>query len=79
MPNYAIKNNVVVVSHEVNIGHIDNEKIFYMQAKGISKNDAIKIIINSMFAPIASTNINDIELNILFNSMKEKIQELLAL
>jgi len=45
-------NNVESAGHACTSGEIDEEQIFYMQSRGISKIDAIRMIIMGLFEPV---------------------------
>lgn len=51
-PVLEIMNNDVKCSHGVSIGKIDNEKLFYMMSRGISKEDATRTFIQGFLEPI---------------------------
>ncbi len=44
IPNLIVNNNEIVANHGISIGSIDEEELFYLMTKGISKNEAIKLI-----------------------------------
>lgn len=53
-PNLIINTNNIKAKHALAIGSLNKNHIFYLQNKGISKNDAIKLIIMSYFNVILS-------------------------
>ncbi|MGV8169377.1 MAG: SufD family Fe-S cluster assembly protein [Candidatus Nanoarchaeia archaeon] len=47
IPDLEIKNNNVKCSHSASITRLDEEKIFYLQTRGINKKEASALIINA--------------------------------
>ena len=47
-----IKENKVLANHEAKIGSIDREQLFYLQSRGLSEEDSIKLIIAGYIEPI---------------------------
>jgi Fe-S cluster assembly protein SufB len=41
-----------VISHEATIGRIGEEELFYLESRGISRNDAVRMIISGFVEPI---------------------------
>jgi len=54
IPNLEIRNNEVKCSHGASIGRIDDEHLFYLQSRGISKDEATKMIVEGFFEPLTS-------------------------
>ena len=44
-PNLLIDENDVVANHSAFVGKFDEEQLFYLQSRGISYNDALKLLI----------------------------------
>lgn len=63
----------VVGSHGVSTGKIDEDKLFYLMSRGISKNEAKKMIISANFNTIID-NVPDQETR---SKLKEKIDKLI--
>jgi Fe-S cluster assembly protein SufB len=40
------------ISHEASISRVGEDQLFYLQSRGISENDAAKIIVNGFIDPI---------------------------
>ncbi|MDR1850795.1 MAG: SufD family Fe-S cluster assembly protein [Mycoplasmataceae bacterium] len=49
LPTMKIANKQVIANHSINIGTVDQEKVFYLLTKGMSKVQAIKTLIDNMF------------------------------
>ena len=49
MPNLEILNNDVICTHSASIGNIDEAMISYMTSRGVSEEDARKLIMNWYF------------------------------
>lgn len=45
-PVIDVKNNTAVVEHEATASKVSEEQLFYLQSRGISEEDAVKLIIN---------------------------------
>jgi len=52
IPNLLIHNHDVKCSHGSSIGQIDEEKLFYLMSRGLSREQAIKKIVEGYFNPI---------------------------
>lgn len=57
-PILEIENNCVKCSHGCSISQIKNEVLFYMQSRGLSKNSAISLIVESMFNTLFTDNLD---------------------
>ena len=58
-PDLLIKNNDVRCSHGSSVSQIDDEKMFYLNSRGISEKTAKKMIVEGVFASILSEIKND--------------------
>ena len=52
IPELKIKNEEVTVSHEARVGKIGEEEIFYLQSRGLSEQEAIRLIVSGFIEPI---------------------------
>jgi len=68
MPNLLVSSNEVTVNHAATISSIDPDYLFYLNSKGISNENAIKLIKNGYL--ISNININ--------KNIKEEIDNLLG-
>lgn len=66
-PQLEIEANEVKASHAATVSKLDEEQIFYLMSRGISREESIKELINGFFQPVI-----DKILNI---KIKEKIKE----
>jgi Fe-S cluster assembly protein SufD len=54
IPNLEIENNDVKCSHGASVGPIDRDQLFYLMARGLSKRDAERLIVDGFFEPLIS-------------------------
>ena len=47
-----IENNAVSITHEAKVGKISKEKIFYLTSRGLTEEQAIKLIVAGFVEPI---------------------------
>ncbi len=52
IPSMKINNFDVHATHEVSVGQIDKEKLFYIMSRGLNKKEAQKTMIEGFFVPI---------------------------
>ena len=62
-PELEIFEDEVACSHGASFGEIEKEKIFYLQSRGFSKNDAVKILVLAFMSELKISN-GDIEKDI---------------
>jgi Fe-S cluster assembly protein SufD len=74
IPSLIVETDSVSASHGGTVGEIDPELVFYMQARGVSRHDAIRLIVEGYFEPIV-TQLEDEALEAL---VREKISGKLA-
>ena len=51
-PTMRIKEQDVEVQHEATVERIGEEKLFYLQSRGISKPDAEGLLVNGFISPV---------------------------
>src|SRR3989344_2830647 len=68
IPSLKIDANDVKASHGVTVGQIDEEQLFYLMARGLSRENAEKLIVEGFFEPVIQ--------KIPSEELKEKIREL---
>ena len=51
-PQVMNKQDDVTISHEATIGKIGEEELFYLQSRGLSRDDAVRMIVNGFVEPI---------------------------
>ena len=54
VPNLKIDNDDVRCTHGVTISHLDDEKLFYLMSRGLSKEEAMKNYLIGYFYPVLS-------------------------
>jgi Fe-S cluster assembly protein SufB/Fe-S cluster assembly protein SufD len=69
IPGLEIANNEVRATHSASVAQIDEEQIFYLMSRGLSENEAKKLLTLGFFDPLLA--------KILSESIKEKIKELI--
>ncbi|MCR4306705.1 MAG: SufD family Fe-S cluster assembly protein, partial [Candidatus Yonathbacteria bacterium] len=45
-------NDKVEISHEARIGRIGEQEIFYLESRGLSEEDAVRLVVNGFAGPI---------------------------
>lgn len=65
VPNLVVNTNEVIANHGISIGGVNEEELFYLMCKGISKTNAIKLIEEGFI------------LSIMDNELKERIKNIL--
>ena len=51
-PHLKIDNHDVDAAHEARVGKISEETIFYLQSRGLSEDDAVRMIVSGFIQPI---------------------------
>ena len=54
IPSLIVETDSVSASHGGTVGELDEEQVFYMQARGISRREAIRLIVEGYFEPIVT-------------------------
>lgn len=68
-PSIMNKQDDVTISHEATIGRIGEEELFYLESRGLSRDSAVRMIVNGFIEPI--TNSLPLEYAIEFNKLIE--------
>lgn len=68
-PTVLNKQDDVEISHEATIGKIGEEEIFFLESRGLSRDDAVRLIIGGFAAPI--TKSLPLEYAVEFNALVE--------
>ena len=55
-PNMYIKTSEIIANHENAIGNINKDEVFYLMSKGISKDNAEKLIVNGYLLSIINND-----------------------
>ena len=54
VPSLEIDNNEVKATHSASVAQIDEEQLFYLQARGLSPDEARKMVVLGFFEPVLS-------------------------
>ena len=65
IPNLIVNTNEVVANHGVSIGSINDDELFYLMSKGISKSNAIKLIEEGFILSIMDSEVKERIRNVL--------------
>jgi Fe-S cluster assembly scaffold protein SufB len=52
IPSLIVETDSVSASHGGTVGEVDEQQVFYMQSRGLTRQDAIKVIVEGYFEPI---------------------------
>jgi Fe-S cluster assembly scaffold protein SufB len=74
IPSLIVETDSVSASHGGTVGEIDETAVFYMQSRGLSRHDAVRLIVEGYFEPIV-VQLDDEPLE---NLVRERIAEKLA-
>jgi Fe-S cluster assembly protein SufB len=55
VPELKIKNDQVSVAHEARVGKIGEEEIFFLQSRGLSEQEATRLVVSGFVEPIIKT------------------------
>ncbi len=55
VPELHIKNDQVNVAHEARVGKIGEEEIFFLQSRGLSEQEATRLVVSGFIEPIVKT------------------------
>ena len=77
-PELEIYADDVICGHGATVGELDEDQIFYLSSRGISKQKAKVILIDAFLNEMISLSISDKFRDIIYNETKTKINKLLA-
>ncbi len=77
-PELEIYADDVICGHGATVGELDEDQIFYLSSRGVSKQKAKVILIDAFLNEMISLSISDKFHNIIYNETKTKINKLLA-
>jgi Fe-S cluster assembly protein SufD len=69
IPSLIVKTDDVSASHGGTVGEVDEEIVFYMMTRGISRQDAVRILVEGYFEPV----IGKLEDDVLAELVRERI------
>ncbi|MGH2709824.1 MAG: Fe-S cluster assembly protein SufD [Actinomycetota bacterium] len=52
IPNLEIENNDVKCSHAASVGPVDEDEVFYLQTRGIPREEAVRLIVRGFFQEV---------------------------
>ncbi|MDP3987178.1 MAG: Fe-S cluster assembly protein SufB [Nanoarchaeota archaeon] len=52
VPSMDVQENDVIVSHEASVGKIGDDQLFYLMSRGLSEQDATKMIVSGFIEPL---------------------------
>ena len=55
IPSLWVRNNSVNAKHSASTGSLDDDKLYYMMSRGLSKKVAMQLVVRGMFDPIIDT------------------------
>ena len=77
-PELEIYADDVICGHGATVGELDEDQIFYLSSRGISKQKAKVILIDAFLNEMISLSISGKFHDIIYNETKTKINKLLA-
>lgn len=72
-PKLFIDNNDVEASHAQSIGQIDEDQLYYLQARGLDRNEAMQLIVYGYLYPIAAVIEEESVREYFINQIHEKV------
>lgn len=72
-PYLFVDEHDVKASHGASIGRIDAEHLYYLQSRGLTKTEAIHLVIYGYFAPVVEYIEDEIEKNNFIDILKTKV------
>lgn len=73
IPALIIDTNSIKASHSVDVGFLDQNKLFFLQSRGLNLNQAIDLLIRNKLSPLTKINDKQYIYNILWNKLKKVI------
>jgi Fe-S cluster assembly protein SufD len=52
IPSLIVETDSVSASHGGTVGEVDEAQVFYMQTRGLSRHDAVRVIVEGYFEPV---------------------------
>jgi Fe-S cluster assembly protein SufD len=52
IPSLIVETDSVSASHGGTVGEVDEAMVFYMQTRGFSRHDAVRLVVEGYFEPI---------------------------
>ena len=77
-PELEIYADDVICGHGATVGELDEDQIFYLSSRGVSKKKAKVILIDAFLNEMISLSTSEKFHDIIYNETKTKIKKLLA-
>lgn len=74
-PQLLIEENDVEASHAASVGQADEEHIYYLQSRGLTEEEALKLIIKGYLLPIANKITDEETKAVLEDEIERKVME----
>lgn len=75
LPVLYIYDNDVEASHAASLGQPDDEQLYYLETRGISRNEALKLVASGYLMPITRVIDDEKIVEALVNEIEEKVAE----
>ena len=74
-PKLYIDNNDVQAGHAQSIGQVDEEQLYYLQARGLNRDEATKLIVYGYLYPVAEVIQDEALRDLFLNEIREKVNQ----
>lgn len=74
-PKLYIDNNDVQAGHAQSIGQVDEEQLYYLQARGLNRDEATKLIVYGYLYPVAEVIQDETLRDLFLNEIREKVNQ----
>lgn len=74
-PKLYIDNNDVQAGHAQSIGQVDGEQLYYLQTRGLTHDEATKLIVYGYLYPVAEVIADETLRDLFLNEIREKVNQ----
>lgn len=74
-PKLYIDNNDVQAGHAQSIGQVDGEQLYYLQTRGLTHDEATKLIVYGYLYPVAEVIADETLRDMFLNEIREKVNQ----
>jgi Fe-S cluster assembly protein SufD len=74
-PRLYIDNNDVQAGHAQSIGQVDGEQLYYLQTRGLTHDEATKLIVYGYLYPVAEVIADETLRDLFLNEIREKVNQ----
>lgn len=74
-PKLFIDNNDVEAGHAQSIGQVDKEQLYYLQTRGLTQDEATKLIVYGYLYPVAEVIADETLRDLFLNEIREKVNQ----